>query len=387
VTVEQRRAAGVFVAGYCTFVNLYTPQAFLPTLAADLHTSATSVGLSITVTLLAVALMAPIAGAISDRLGRKRLIVGACLLLVIPTLLVANSATLQTLLVWRFAQGLLLPFIFTVTVAYVADECTGPEAIRVSGLYASGTIFGGFSGRFIGGFVADAAGWQAVFMVLASLTAIGAGFVIWAMPTEKRFKPMSGGLGATLRAYSEHLHNNRLLATCVVGFGVLFATVACFTFVNFKLAAPPFNLSPSLLGSVFVVYLLGMVTAPLSTRAAVRIGRVRALMVAMVSAAVGVVLTMSGTLTLIIGGLALFVSGVFVAQALSLGFIGAAVPRARSSAVGLYVTIYYIGGALGGVLPGGLWHTFGWPGVVGLILIVIAVMAVAGGRGWRPLAT
>ena len=76
-------------------------------------------------------------------------------------------------------------------------------------------------------------------------------------------------------------------------------------------------------------------------------------------------------------------AGIFVAQALSLGFIGAAVPRARSSAVGLYVTIYYIGGAIGGFAPGWVWHAFGWPGVVGMILLVIVTIAVAGTRGWR----
>jgi predicted MFS family arabinose efflux permease len=379
------RAASVFVAGFCTFVNLYTPQAFLGIMAADLGSSVTRIGLSITVTLLAVAIMAPVAGAISDRAGRKRLIVGACGGLIVPTLLVAASGDLETLLVWRFVQGLLLPFIFTVTVAYVADECTGPDAIKVSGLYASGTIFGGFSGRFIGGFVADLAGWRAVFEVLAGITALGALFVAWQMPRERQFRPVVGGLGATLRAYGDHLRNGRLLATCALGFGMLFSTVACFTFVNFHLGEAPFNLSPSSLGSVFAVYLLGMVTAPLSTRAAVLVGRRNALMAALVLAACGLALSLSQSLAVVIAGLALVTGGLFVVQALSLGFIGAIVKRARSSAVGLYVTVFYIGGAVGGVAPGWLWHHQGWPGVVAMILAVLAVMAVIGFRAWRPL--
>ncbi len=381
--IATKRAAGVFVAGFMTFVNLYTPQAFLPVMADDLGSSATRIGLSITVTLLAVALMAPVAGAISDRFGRKRLIVGACAAVIVPTLLVATSAGLESLLIWRFLQGMLLPFIFTVTVAYVADECSGTEAIKVSGLYASGTIFGGFSGRFIGGLVADMAGWRAVFLVLAALTACGALFVAWAMPREQRFRAVVGGLGATLQAYGEHLRNRRLLATCGIGFGMLFSTVACFTFVNFHLADPPFSLSPTHLGSVFAVYLLGMVTAPLATRVAVSIGRWRALVLALLCAACGLLLTLSSTLAVVIAGLALVTGGLFVVQALSLGFIGATVTRARSSAVGLYVTVFYIGGSVGGVAPGWLWHHAGWPGVVGLILAVLAVMGVVGSLSWR----
>lgn len=379
----QARTAGVFAAGFCTFINLYTPQAFLPTLAADLGTTAGAVSLSITVTLLAVALVAPLAGAISDRLGRKRIILAACGAVIVPTLLVAHSTSLESLLVWRFVQGLLLPFIFTVTVAYVADECSGADSIRVSGIYASGTIFGGFSGRFIGGFVADLAGWRAVFVVLAALTALGTLLVAWAMPSEQRFRPLQGGLGTTLAAYRDHLRNGRLLATCGLGFGMLFSTVATFTFVNFHLAQPPFSLSPSSLGSIFAVYLLGMITTPLATRVAVTIGRRQALLAAIACAAVGMGLTLAPALVLVIAGLALVTGGLFVVQALSLGFIGAAVPRARSSAVGLYVTIFYIGGAIGGFAPGWVWHRFGWPGVVALILAVLAIMASIGAVAWR----
>ncbi len=382
---ETRRATGVFAAGFSTFINLYAPQAFLPTLSADLNTSPTQASLSITVTLLAVAVMAPVAGALSDRLGRKRIIVGACLLLILPTLLAAIAGSLSLLLMARFLQGMLLPFIFTVTVAYVADECTGPAAIRVSGIYASGTIFGGFMGRFIGGLVADASGWRSVFLVLAALTACLTLFIAWVLPREQRFRPVQGGLTATLIAYRDHLRNGRLLATCLLGFGMLFSTVATFTFVNFHLADPPFSLSPSSLGSVFAVYLLGMITTPLATRAAVGIGRTWALLAALAVSATGIILSLSASLALVISGLALVTGGLFVVQALSLGFIGAIVPRARSSAVGLYVTTFYIGGAVGGVAPGWLYHHAGWPGVVGMILAVLTAMASTGWVFWRRI--
>lgn len=383
--LETKRAAGVFVAGFSTFVNLYAPQAFLPTLAADLGTTPTQTGLSITVTLLAVAVMAPVAGALSDRLGRRRIILGACLLLILPTLMAAASPGLASLLLARTLQGMLLPFIFTVTVAYVADECSGPQTIRTSGLYASGCIFGGFLGRFIGGLVSDAAGWRAVFLVLAAITAAAAAFVAWAMPREQRFRPVLGGLTATLAAYRDHLGNCRLLATCAVGFGMLFCIVATFTFVNFHLAQPPFSLSTSSLGSVFAVYLLGMITTPLATRVAVQIGRPRALLAALAISASGILLSLSASLPIVIAGLALVTGGLFVVQALSLGFIGTAVLRARSSAVGLYVTSFYIGGALGGVPPGWLWHHADWPGVVALIMVVLAGMATIGWTAWRAV--
>jgi len=376
------RTAAVFLAGWTTFINLYTPQAILPSLASDLGASGASVGLSLTAPLIAVSMMAPVAGAISDRLGRKRLIVTAMTCLVLPTILVATSADLTQLLIWRFLQGLMLPFIFTVTVAYIADECPGMEAIKVSGMYSAGSICGGFSGRFIAGIMADLAGWRWGFVSIGLLTFCAALFVLYAMPRERSFRPLVGKLGATFAAYRAHLGNPRLLATCFVAFGMLFATVAIFTFVNLQLSMPPYSLSQSQLGTMFAVYLAGMVATPLGTRAAVAIGRWRAGLLAIATAAAGTLLTLDPWLPAVIIGLAMVCIGLFTTQALGIGFIGVVAHRARSSAVGLYVTIYYTGGAMGGLAPGWVWHHAGWGGVVALCVAVMGGMTLLVLSAW-----
>ena len=373
----DRVSLAAAAAGISTFLNLYTPQAVLPALATSFGVPMAHTGLTITASLLAVALVAPFAGAISDAVGRKRLIVGAAVAVTVPTVLVAFAPTLQAMLLWRFVQGLLLPFIFAVTVAYIGEECEGPAAIRAAGVYSSGAILGGFSGRFVAGIAADIGGWRLGFLAAAVLTGIAAAVVAVLLPTEKKFRPVRGGVGATLKGWREHARNRLLWGVCAVGFGMLFSVVATFTFVNFRLAAPPFGLSPGELGSVFAVYLVGVVTTPLSTRLAVRIGRARTAALGALVAVAGEALTLLPALPAVILGLALASAGLFVAQALALGFIGVAVPRARSSAVGLYVTTYYIGGALGGVLPAGLWRTAGWPGCVALACVAILGMGAA----------
>lgn len=378
-----RRSAGVFAAGFCTFVNLYAPQAILPALIDTFGTTRAQIGLTVTAPLLAVAMVAPFVGSISDRVGRKTLIVAAAALLGLPTLAIAFAGSLETMLVWRFLQGLLLPFIFAVTVAYIGDECEGADGIRAAGTYSLGAIAGGFAGRFIAGVASDLGGWRVAFLVLAAIDAAGAVFVGLALPREQRFVAMTGGLRATFDTYGEHLVNRRLLATCGVGFGMLFSMVATFTYVNFYLAAAPFSLSPAALGFVFTVYLLGIATAPVATRLAVRIGRRWTLMLVIGFAAAGLIATLAQYLPVVIGGLAMVAGGLFVVQALSIGFIGTTVARAKSTAVGLYVTLYYIGGSLGGVAPAPLFNGFGWPGVVAVLLAIFSTMATLGWFYWR----
>ena len=72
-------------------------------------------------------------------------------------------------------------------------------------------------------------------------------------------------------------------------------------------------------------------------------------------------------------------------QTLSIGYVALAAERARSTAVGLYVTCYYVGGSLGGIAPAGIWSHLGWPGCVALILPVQAA-AVVVSPGWSGRA-
>src|SRR5262249_62080191 len=99
------RHLAVGLAGYCAFINLYSPQSILPLLSEEFHASAAEVSAIITVSTLAVALTAPFTGAVADVLGRKRVIVAAMFVLVIPTLMVGLSTSLSAVLLLRGVPG------------------------------------------------------------------------------------------------------------------------------------------------------------------------------------------------------------------------------------------------------------------------------------------
>jgi len=283
----------------------------------------------------------------------------------VPTLLAAWAPSLGWLILWRFIQGLLLPFIFAVTVAYIAEECPGAEAVRVTGVYAAGTIVGGFAGRFVAGWATELAGWRAAFVILGAMTLLCAVVVAWALPPEQRFRPVRGWRGQ-VAGFADQFSNPQVMAT----------------YANIYLAAPPFNLGPAQLGSVFVIYLLGVVAAPVATRLALRFGRRRTVLLAAAAGSGGLLLTLASWLPGIVIGLAFAAAGIFTEQVLSLGYVAAAARRSRSTAVGLYVTCYYVGGSLGGILPASIWHHLGWPGCVALVLAVQAAATLVTQAAW-----
>ena len=371
----DRRRTAVAAAGIVSFVNLYAPQSLLPTFAQVFGTDAAHASLTLTATLLAVACVAPFVGGLSDRFGRRRLIVGASLLLALPGLAAAFAPSFEAIVVARFVQGLMLPFVFAITVAYVAEELNPAEAAQVTGIYAMSGILGGFLGRFASGWLTELFGWRWALIGLAALTLVCAVTIARCLPKERNFRPTQGWRDS-LEGFRDQFTNPQVMATCLVGFTVLFSMVGTFTFVTLHLAGPLYGMGPAALGNVFIIYLAGVIATPLATRLALRIGRRWTHMVSAAVGVAGLLLSLLPGLGYILVGLSLAVAGFFAEQVLSLGHIGASARRARSTAVGLYVTSYYTGGALGSVVPAGLWRAYGWPGPV-LLIAVVQIMAVA----------
>jgi predicted MFS family arabinose efflux permease len=379
------RQIAVATAGFCTFVNLYSPQALLPELAREFGAGAAEISAVMTASAAAIALTAPFTGAIADVLGRKRVIAAAMFAVVVPMAGAALAGDVQALIVWRFVLGLLLPPIFAVTVAYIGDEWPPAEVAGVAGIYIAGSSIGGFCGRFLPGVLADLIGWRGGFLALAALSLAGAIMVALILPREKNFV-RSEGLAASARQMLRHLRNPQLVATYAIGFGVLFNFIAVFTFVSFHLAAPPYNFSSSLLGAIFVTYLVGTVIAPMTGRAIARLGRRRFILAVIAVWVCGALLLLSAPVAAIIVGLTLCAACGMLCQTISTGYVTAIAKEGRSSAVGLYVTSFYVGGSMGALLPGLAWNSGGWPACVAMVVAMLAAMGAIAALAYRRTA-
>ncbi len=379
----RSRTAAVVLSGFCAFTTLFAPQPLLPMLARLFAITPGRASLLVTASTLAVALAAPFAGVVADRFGRKRVIVPAAFLLAVPTLLAATAANFGQLLFWRFLQGVFTPGIFAVVIAYVNEEWES-GAGEATAAYVAGTVLGGFSGRVLAAFVAAHSGWRWAFVALGLLNLAGAAAIRAWLPPERRFTagtrraPAAAGM---LR----HMRNPRLAATYAVGFCVLFTLLGAFTYVNFYLAAPPFSLSTAALGQLFVVYLVGAVITPKAGLMIDRVGHRFALIVAFTVGIGGMALTLVHSLAAVMAGLTLACSGSFVGNAAGSSYVGGTASEARASAVGLYVTFYYVGGSAGSAIPGLLWGHPKWSACVALIAGVQALTIVLAASFWKPL--
>jgi YNFM family putative membrane transporter len=274
-----------------------------------------------------------------------------------------------------------MPGIIASAMAYIAEEWHR-DAAKAMAVYVTSTVLGGFLGRMGAGYFCEHGGWQRSFLVLGATTFAGA-VAVW------RWLPASSSPEASRHDtgwWSEvghHLGNPRLLATYAVGFGVLFSLVATFTYLTFHLAAAPYFLGPTRQGMIFLVYLLGLVVTPASGNWIHRFGSANAVLGAVAVSSVGVLLTLAAPLSVVVVGLALCTSGVFVCQAAASNFVGQVADRSRSVAAGLYVSCYYTGGSAGAVVSGLAWNHGGWPACVALVVAVQIACAAVVALLWR----
>jgi len=380
-------AVAVTLCGVCAFLQLYCTQPLLPLFTHLFHASKTAVGLTVSAATLGVALSAPVFGALTERLPRKRVIVASMLGISIPTLLAATSTSLAQLIFWRFLQGIMVPGVVAVIVTYIGEEWPPERVALIMSFYVSGTALGGFTGRFGTGLLTEWFNWRVAFLALGVASLAGAAAVAAWLP-KGRLRPEAPPAAALERRFLSQVRslfrNRRLVATFAVGFNVLFSLVGVFTWITFHLSAAPFSLSTAALSSLFFVYLVGLLVTPAAGFLITRVGLRAGIAGALACSMAGVLLTLASSLGLIIVGLALVSSGVFVAQTAAQSHLRvAAPPGARVTAAGLYMTCYYFGGTAAGVVPGAFWALGKWPACAAFIVAMQAGALAIALAGWR----
>ena len=380
----RRVTLALFLAGLATFSLLYCVQPLLPLLAAGFHVSpaSSSLALSLSTGVLALAILN--AAPLSEAFGRRGLMAVSMLLAALLNVASAWAGSWPLLLLLRAAEGLALGGVPAVAMAYVAEEIHPDGLGLVMGLYVGGTAFGGMIGRVATGCLAEFAGWHWALAIvgLADLLA-AAGFVVL-LPPSRNFRPGRGlSAGHHARLWLGHLRAPGLLGLFATGFLAMGAFVTLYNYAAFRLVAPPYRLSQTGIGLIFVCYLFGIVASWAAGRLADRLPRGLVMVGGVLVSIAGVLLTLAAPLGLIIAGIALITIGFFVTHAVASGWVGRLARGAKGHAASLYLLAYYIGSSVAGSLGGWFWIAHGWDGVAGFTLALLALaLAVA----WLLLA-
>jgi DHA1 family bicyclomycin/chloramphenicol resistance-like MFS transporter len=374
----------VLLGGFTAFgplsMDLYLPA--FPELAADLATSQAAVQMTLTADVVGIIVGQLVLGLLSDRWGRRRLLLGSTALCAASSLLCALAPSAGLLVAARFVQGFSGGGGIVLARAVAADIASGVAAARLFSQFMTLSTVAPIVAPLLGGLLLAGTGsWRPMFVLLAAISAVLAAASWWAIPeTLPAAHRTDGGLRHTVAAFAT-LARDRVFAGYALpvafGYASLFGYIAGSPFVLQEL----YGLSPTQFSLAFALNAAGLVVLGLLNARLVRRFPVRALLLAgLVAAAVaavvllGVVIAGSTSLVavliplflvvasrgLVAGnatvlgverapaagsasavlGACLFAGGILVSPLLALGGEGSAVPMAAVVA----------GGALAGLL-------------------------------------
>jgi YNFM family putative membrane transporter len=361
------------IGGFSTFALLYCVQPLMPMLAHQFALSPAESSLALSGSTAALALSLLVSGALSDRIGRRPLMVASMLLGAILTSLSAFAQTFPQLLVLRVLLGFALGGVPAVAMAYLSEEIPGPSLGHAMGLYIGGSAFGGMFGRLAAALLSDLGSWRLALAVIG-LAALAAGWEFRrCLPASRCFTPGRPGFKALLNGARAHLLDPGLPWMFALAFLLMGCFVSMYNYIGYRLQGAPFGLSQSAAGSLSALYLLGIFSSVWAGRLADRLGRRKVLWLVMALMLAGLLLTLVDSLIAIVPGMGLFTFGFFASHSVVSSWVGRRAQSSQALASALYLFFYYLGSSVVGSASGLLWSSHGWHGLVALLAGALAV--------------
>ncbi|MEU9241540.1 MFS transporter [Streptomyces sp. NPDC048385] len=367
----RRMSFALFLAGVATFALLYSTQALLPLVSDGYGVSASDASWTVAAATGGLALFVIPMSALSERFGRRTVMTASLAVAVTVGLLVPFAPSLGVLIVLRGVQGAALAGVPASAQAYLAEEVRPRALVTAIGLFVAGNSVGGMSGRVITGWVAQEWGWR---VALGTIGVIAVGCAVafrLLLPAPRHFKAGSLHPRRLLGTVSDHLADPLLRRLYAIG--ALFMTVfgGVYTVIGYRLTQEPFSLPQGVIGSIFLIYLVGTVSASTAGRLVGRLGRRGALYLAGGTTAAGLLLSLADSLPLVLLGLVLITAGFFAGHAVASSAVSKTASHGRAQASALYQSAYYIGSSAGSTVGALAFHASGWAGTVGVGLLAI----------------
>jgi YNFM family putative membrane transporter len=376
----RRLTLAMLFAGFATFALLYAVQPLLPLFAREfgLSAEASSLAVSIATGPLAIGILA--AGALSDRIGRRGLMVAAMFLAAALATATAFAPGWPALLALRCLTGIALAGVPAVAMAYVAEEVDPLAVGAAMGLYVAGSAIGGMAGRLGASLLTDAFGWRAALAIVGLASLMLAEAFRRLAPPSRGFVPRAASPRAMLAAIVALIRDAALPWLYLEAFLLMGAFVTLYNYVGFRLEAPPYGLGHAAVGAIFLLYILGSFSSAWFGALAGARGRRLVFWVPITILMIGIALTGARPLGWIVVGIGLATIGFFGAHSIAASWVGRRAMAARGQAAALYLFAYYAGSSVLGSAGGIAWTRAGWPGVVWFCAGLIALALLAAVR-------
>lgn len=352
-------------------INLFAPQTLVGIIGPSLGFSESGAGLVAMASLLGYAAGLFFLVPLADLMENRQLVLRMLLSALVMAVAAAFAPTGWSLLIFLFLLGAAcsaIQILVPIAAAMAPPEHRG----RVIGNVMSGVMVGILVSRPLASLIADFWGWRSFYALSAATLALLAAVLALRLPERRPL--ISASYGALIGSLFKLLQEEPVLRLRAFTAALMMASFSLFwTSVALRLAQPPFSLGQSGIalfalvgaGGAAATSVFGRMGDRGWTRTATLASHVIVLAAMALAAWVGGIRSGSSVALLILLGMSavLLDVGVTGDQTLGRRAVNLLKPEARGRINGLFVGIFFLGGALGSALAGTAWDFGGWAGV------------------------
>ncbi len=347
----------LFLAAILTLATMYIPQPLLSTIQKDFSSlNNAQIALFMTVVFAPLSIAPLIYGTLLSAFSTKRILQYSVTILFFASIGIYCSSDFENILFFRSVQGLIVPAMLTSLMAYLSEHYSGPHLQQILATYIAATILGGLMGRIFAGIIADFFTWQSSFLALAMALAL-----LLALLTTLKEQPAHLSKKISVGEFNHILHTKGIKRLLFIEAICFFVFVALATYLPFFLTHIDENISESRIALTYLGYGIGIVIALKSRTIIARVGgSVKSIRLGIFTFALSLLFFLVPNVYCIFFAMFLLCAGQFLEHSITPGLVNRICPYNKSAVNGLYLSIYYIGGALGSYVPGFIYEKYGW---------------------------
>lgn len=376
-TKEFRNANfALFLGAFNTFAILYSTQPIFPNLAEEFSLSPALASLSLSSATMTLAISLLIIGSISEVFGRKKIMALSMVSSSILAIFTSFVPNYQSLIVIRILQGLASAGLPAIAMAYISEEIE-PKSISVAmGLYIGGNTVGGMAGRLIIGTLTNIFNWRLALGCIGIIGLTNSILFVRLLPKSRNFNARKLEIVNLTKTLVNHVKNPKLLCLYSMGFLFMGSFVSLYNYIGFQLIAPPYNVNPTLVSFIFVLYLVGTFSSSFLSRMSDKYGRFEIIRLSTIFMFAGALITLGNTLLYKIIGIGILTFGYFGCHSIISAWVGRIASHDKAQASSLYLFFYYAGSSIGGTASGIFLESHGWQGVISVIASFVSIAFV-----------
>lgn len=339
----------LFWCGLVVVASNYLTIPLMSIFSEDFHTSMTNVAWTGSAFSLCYAIGSLFTGPLSDRYGRKQVILTGLLLLTVVTFILPVFSSLAWVIVWRSFQGFAAASFAPVAIAYVMDKFPPEKRVTAIGFISSSFLISAIVGQIFSSYISQQFNWQGVFYYFGGVYFITAILVLFLLP-KIAIKQAGSNLKFMFTQFYRLLTDKSLIQVYSIAITLLLTFVAFYTVLG-EYLTEKFAMSADGILYVRTIGIIGMLFAPFAGKLSNQFGLMNILRGALIIAVLGsIIIGISFNLVFLVLMSVVFVTGIALSVPTLISLVGQLGGKNHGAAVSLYTFILFIGTSLGPII-------------------------------------